>query len=78
MDQALNLISHKHALMKEIEFLKTKLGDHDTGHIRTTISVLEDRVKEIDEFFNDVTKKSIHLMNGLVNWDKIMSTPGNL
>ena len=78
MDHALHLVSHKHALIKEIEFLKTKLEDHDTGHIRTAIGVLEDRVKQIDEFFNDVTKKSMHLMNGIVNWDKIMSKPGNL
>ena len=78
MDQALNLISHKHALMKEIEFLKTKLDDHDTGHIRTAISVLEDRVKEINEFYDDVHRRTWHLMHGLVNWDKIMSTPGNL
>ena len=78
MDHALHLVSHKHALIKEIEFLKTKLEDHDTGHIRTTIGVLEKRVKGITEFLVDVDLKSKHLMNGLVNWDKIMSTPGNL
>jgi hypothetical protein len=78
MAQIDDLLSHKYTLIREIEFLKTKLENHDTGHIRTAISVLEERVKEIDEFFDDVTKKSIHLMNGLVNWDKIMSTPGNL
>ena len=78
MDYALHLVSHKHALIKEIKFLYTKLEDHDTGHIRTAISVLEERVKEIDEFFNDVTKKSMHLMNGIAKWDTIMSKPGNL
>jgi len=78
IDHAMQLVMHKGALLKEIAFLQTQLKDHDTGHIRTAISVLEGRVKEIDEFFNDVTKKSWHLMNNIVSWDKIMSTPGNL
>ena len=78
IDHAMQLVMHKGALLKEIEFLKTQLRDHDTGHIRTTINVLEDRVKEIESFLSDVNVKSRHLMNGIVNWDKIMSTPGNL
>jgi hypothetical protein len=78
IDHAMQLVMHKGALLKEIEFLKTQLRDHDTGHIRTTIGVLEDRVKDIVEFLNDTDRKSKHLMNGIMNWDKIMSTPGNL
>ena len=78
IDHAMQLVMHKGALLKEIEFLKTQLRDHDTGHIRTAINVLEDRVKEIESFLSDVNVKSKHLMNGIVNWDKIMSTPGNL
>ena len=78
IDNAMQLVMHKCALLKEIEFLKTQLRDHDTGHIRTTIGVLEDRVKDIVEFLNDTDRKSKHLMNGIVNWDKIMATPGNL
>lgn len=78
IDNAMQLVMHKGALLKEIEFLKTQLRDHDTGHIRTTIGVLEDRVKDIVEFLNDTDRKSKHLMNGIVNWDKIMATPGNL
>jgi len=78
MAQIEELLNHKRALLREIEFLTTKLEDHDTGHIRTTIGVLEKRVKEITEFNDDVHRKTWHLMNGIVNWDKIMSTPGNL
>ena len=78
IDHAMQLIMHKGALLKEIEFLKTQLRDHDTGHIRTTISVLEERVEDIGKFLTDVDVKSKHLMNGITNWDKIMSTPGNL
>ena len=36
-------------LLEEIDILKTKVLEHDTGHIRTAISVLEDRVNEIKE-----------------------------
>jgi len=78
IDHAMQLIMHKGALLKEIEFLKTQLRDHDTGHIRTTISVLEERVEDIGKFLTDVDVKSKHLMNGITNWDKIMSKPGSL
>ena len=78
IDNAMQLVMHKGALLKEIAFLESKLEDHDTGHIRTAISVLEGRVKDIVEFLNDTDRKSKYLMNGIVNWDKIMSTPGNL
>ena len=31
----------------EIEHLKSQFLDHDTGHLRTAVSVLENRVKEL-------------------------------
>ena len=34
-------------LMEEISVLEKRLQPHDTGHIHTTISVLEDRVSEV-------------------------------
>lgn len=34
-------------LLEEIQTLKSRLQPHDTGHIHTTISVLEDRVAEV-------------------------------
>lgn len=34
-------------LRNEIEVLKSRLQDHDTGHLHTAISVLEERVKEL-------------------------------
>ena len=78
IEYATQLVIHKNALINEIEFLKTQIRDHDTGHIRTAISVLEERVKDIVEFLNEHDRKSRHLMNGITSWDKIMSTPGNL
>ena len=35
-------------LKAEIAHLKTKLEPHDTGHIHTTISTLEHRVRELE------------------------------
>ena len=32
----------------EIEHLKSKIEPHDTGHIHTTISTLQHRVKELE------------------------------
>ena len=34
-------------LQSEIEVQKSRIQPHDTGHIHTTISVLEDRVEEL-------------------------------
>ena len=35
-------------LKDEIDLLKSKLEPHDTGHIHTTISTLEHRVRELE------------------------------
>ena len=42
-----NLSTHLKVLQKEIEILKGRVLPEDTGHIHTTIRVLEDRVEEI-------------------------------
>ena len=43
------LMNHERALREEINVLKERLQPSDTGHIHTTISTLEERVKEINE-----------------------------
>ena len=40
-------LNHLVHLKDEINYLKSLLQPHDTGHIHTTISVLEERVEEI-------------------------------
>jgi uncharacterized protein Yka (UPF0111/DUF47 family) len=49
-----DLIEHKKALRREIEYLKTKLKDEDTGHIHTAIGVLEGRIKDIEDFIDGI------------------------
>jgi len=43
------LVTHLNFLHKEIAELKTRLEPHDTGHIHTAISVLENRVEEVTQ-----------------------------
>ena len=43
------LMNHVRALSEEINVLQERIQPHDTGHIHTTISTLEERVKEINE-----------------------------
>lgn len=43
------LTTHKQTLLCEIEILKNKLAPNDTGHINTTIGVLQERCDEIDK-----------------------------
>ena len=41
------MLNHYRMLIDEINHLKSLLKPEDTGHIHTTISVLEGRVEEI-------------------------------
>ena len=36
-------------LLKEVEILKGRLQEHDTGHLYTTINVLNERIKELND-----------------------------
>jgi hypothetical protein len=36
-------------LTDEVEYYKTLLMPHDTGHIHTTINFLEERIKDLQE-----------------------------
>ena len=47
------LMNHVRALQEEINVFKQRLQPHDTGHIHTTISTLEERVKEINKRIED-------------------------
>ena len=47
------LMNHVRALQEEINVLKGRIQPHDTGHIHTTISTLEERVKEINKRIED-------------------------
>ena len=46
MDKA--IVTYIAVLNAEIEHLKSKLEPHDTGHIHTTISTLQHRVRELE------------------------------
>jgi len=43
-------------LVEEIGILKTRIEDHSTGHIRTAINVLNERVSELKEKLNNEIK----------------------
>ena len=47
MDKAIQ--TYISVLKAEVEHLKSKLEPHDTGHIHTTISTLNHRIKEFEE-----------------------------
>ena len=50
MDEELkDRIDHMNFLLKEIRILEKRIKPTDTGYIHTTISTLENRVKEIQE-----------------------------
>ena len=42
-------------LMEEIAVMKSRYTDSDTGHLRTAVSVLENRVQELRDRVNDLS-----------------------
>ena len=40
-------------LMEEITVIKSRYTDSDTGHLRTAVSVLENRVQELRDKIHD-------------------------
>ena len=38
-------------LTSQIEYLKTEIKEHDTGHIHTAISVLNHRIQQLEQQF---------------------------
>jgi len=38
-------------LKSQIEYLKTEIREHDTGHIHTAISVLNHRIQQLEQQF---------------------------
>ena len=43
-------------LKEEVELLKEQIRPHDTGHIHTAISVLNQQINEIEETINYETE----------------------
>ena len=43
----LNDIVRIHVLEEEVEYYKTLLAPHDTGHIHTAISFIRDRIRHL-------------------------------
>ena len=49
-------------LQSEVEHYKTLLQPHDTGHIRTTISFITERIQDLkDQLYNDRADSSTKL-----------------
>ena len=40
-------------LMQEIAVIESRFQEHDTGHLRTAVSVMKDRVNELRERVHD-------------------------
>ena len=44
---------HMRILEREIAILESRFEQHDTGHIRTAVSVLQHRVNEIETYIRN-------------------------
>jgi hypothetical protein len=44
-------------LTEQIEYLKTEIREHSTGHIHTAISVLKHRIEQLEQQFLEEQQK---------------------
>ena len=47
LDREADIPTRIAVLQDEVQYLNTQLQPHDTGHIRTAIHVLEDRIRQL-------------------------------
>ena len=47
LDREADITTRIAVLQDEVQYLNTQLQPHDTGHIRTAIHVLEDRIRQL-------------------------------
>jgi len=53
-------------LIREVDYLKTQLQPHDTGHIHTTISTLENRISQLMKTHDAVVISNSSVQNEAV------------
>ena len=52
-----DILNHRDVLMEEINIIKSRYTPEDTGHLRTAVSVLVERVKELrKDIENEISK----------------------
>ena len=47
LDREADITTRIAVLQDEVQYLNTQLQPHDTGHIRTAIHVLQDRIRQL-------------------------------
>ena len=50
--------NHVDVLKTEIELLASRIEEHDTGHLHTTIFTLKHRIEELEKELNGETKET--------------------
>ena len=51
--------NHVNVLKTEIELLASRIQEHDTGHLHTTIFTLKHRIEELEKELNGETEETI-------------------
>ena len=50
--------NHVNVLKTEIELLASRIQEHDTGHLHTTIYTLKHRIEELEKELNGETEET--------------------
>ena len=51
--------NHVNVLKTKIELLASRIQEHDTGHLHTTIFTLKHRIEELEKELNGETEETI-------------------
>lgn len=62
-------LAHLAVLEVEVEILKSKIQPHDTGHIYTTISVLNERIAEIKSTLDKLNERIAEIKSVIDEYD---------
>jgi len=49
MTEIRDMVRHLHTLHEEVRVLESRIEPHDCGYLKTTVSTLRSRIKEIQE-----------------------------
>jgi len=49
MTEIRDMVRHLHVLHEEVRVLESRIEPHDCGYLKTTVSTLRSRIKEIQE-----------------------------
>ena len=53
-------VDRLHILLDEVNIIKSRIQPHDTGHLHTTVNVLNERIEEVSNKLKKTENNGVH------------------